>query len=934
MIFSSLFRPKHQSPNPQVRLNAITSLNAHQAEQKTVLHELAFNDPDVNVSLAALDKLDSFVLWYKMAEISKNGRVLKKSQQVVEKILLDEDSNKITRQEKHTFIRECNDNRLLEKLVVQPWLQNESELMIQTLDKLAKPQLAKQLMFSSSNPSLQLTLLKYFETEADLNKVLKKVNAQEVKQAAEQHLAKLLSTKHIPAEVDKQTRLVLARLLALKDSQSLPELEKQRELLADEYQKLSSNFSYLIDSKTQEFNEKFADISCKLDKSAEKLRPLWLAHKSSLALQESVDKTSAELETLLASIRGELDVNADTIDEQLAEKYLNELKVKGGELEVLIARLEGPAENSRRQLESLHTQLLSCQTTLQGLPAFQLALVQANQLLESFCALALPNDISQVDAATQHQHEMKNQWRSLTNDFQGNLPKSLSANWQAQLGNWQKAIAVLRKQLRDDIERCRSKIRAVDSLVTQGKFKSAMGLYEKVSRWYSVLPENQQVQLSRQFIKIKEQIENLKDWQEYIAAPRKPALLTEAEGLLNKPLDIKQQASKIKELRQQWNSLGKIENEADQILNKAFEETIEKAFEPCREFYTKQDQQREANNNEKQALIGKLAELAGQEIPSAELARQLRNVQQQWQGIGEVDFKLRESLNKTYKNALAPLKAKVSQFYADNAELKSGLLDKAKKLIELEPIGEAIEQAKGLQNKWKTIEHAGKKAEAELWSAFRSANDQVFARLKTQQQQEKQELDAQIGQVNSLLTAMQEKVSAATDKNSLTASIESQSDISALLSELPSRIRSTLEKALNENIQTQQKKLLGLKQNQKRQQYESLFLALKEWSAEDELPELVPSLPSAWQQCFRNTSSKPTWDRHALTIVMEIIEEQDSPKGDTAKRKDIQLQLMAEKLQHGVNKNLDELLKDWIQQGPLTAQDKKCLKRVALMFKD
>ena len=67
---------------------------------------------------------------------------------------------------------------------------------------------------------------------------------------------------------------------------------------------------------------------------------------------------------------------------------------------------------------------------------------------------------------------------------------------------------------------------------------------------------------------------------------------------------------------------------------------------------------------------------------------------------------------------------------------------------------------------------------------------------------------------------------------------------------------------------------------------------------------------------------------------MEIIEEQDSPKGDTAKRKDIQLQLMAEKLQHGVNKNLDELLKDWIQQGPLTAQDKKCLKRVALMFKD
>ncbi|MFT5838687.1 MAG: exonuclease SbcC, partial [Flavobacteriales bacterium] len=89
MIFKHLFRSKHQNPDPQVRIQAIENLNKQDPQQKSVLHELAFNDADVGVSLAALQKLDSFVLWYKMSQIAKNDRVQKKSQQFVENSLLD-----------------------------------------------------------------------------------------------------------------------------------------------------------------------------------------------------------------------------------------------------------------------------------------------------------------------------------------------------------------------------------------------------------------------------------------------------------------------------------------------------------------------------------------------------------------------------------------------------------------------------------------------------------------------------------------------------------------------------------------------------------------------------------------------------------------------------------------------------------------------------
>ena len=77
MIFSRIFAPSHQSPKPEKRMQAIESLSPDKAQEKTILHELAFNDEDANVSLAALEKLNSFVLWLKMSQIAKQSRVKK-----------------------------------------------------------------------------------------------------------------------------------------------------------------------------------------------------------------------------------------------------------------------------------------------------------------------------------------------------------------------------------------------------------------------------------------------------------------------------------------------------------------------------------------------------------------------------------------------------------------------------------------------------------------------------------------------------------------------------------------------------------------------------------------------------------------------------------------------------------------------------------------
>ena len=106
MIFSRIFTPSHQSPKPEKRIKAIENLSPDKAQEKTILHELAFNDEDPNVSLLALEKLNSFVLWLKMSQIAKLSRVKKVAEQKVNSALLNEGDLSLSCEEKLSFLKE------------------------------------------------------------------------------------------------------------------------------------------------------------------------------------------------------------------------------------------------------------------------------------------------------------------------------------------------------------------------------------------------------------------------------------------------------------------------------------------------------------------------------------------------------------------------------------------------------------------------------------------------------------------------------------------------------------------------------------------------------------------------------------------------------------------------------------------------------------
>jgi hypothetical protein len=934
MIFKQLFRSKHQNSDPQVRLQAIEKLNKQVPEQKSILHELAFNDADIAVSLAALNKLDSFVLWYKMSEIAKNDRVQKKSQQYIENTLLNQQSEALNDVDKRKFMLEVRDPQLIEKLLEQSWIQQDVELSMALLHKLDKPQVQDKLLFESNNEQLKHSILSTLKdttiSRKLLSKIQKKSESSELKQTANKMLEVWLAAEKAPIELEQQVKMVLSRLLALKDQSDLLHIQQQQAVLLGQYSQLEQNFDCLTELKRTEIEQKQVDINQRVERTIAMLLPKWQAQQEVMVVtqnianlvetsEQSLQQLSAQLATRISELAvNEIDTFADKITEHLDE------------LQKLTGQVSRSEQTQHKQLEQLNNKLLSSLATLKSLPDFQQAIVLGQDILSKFADLDLPTDVSQIEAAEEYIREQKYQWRDALGQYQAQIPSQLSQQWNERLQAWQQSIKSLKNQINAEVSKCRNKLRAIESLVNQGKFKAAMGLYQKVQSWFKALPEQQQSQLERTFNGVKEQIENLRDWQDYISAPRKPALLSEIETLASNPLEVDAQGEAIKSLRYQWNSLGKSDTEADQALNDAFELAIEKAFAPCRAFYEKQQQEREQNRQNKQQLLKEIGVLGQQEIKTADLSKNLNNLQQKWRNIGEVDFKLRNDLYEKYQQLLAPLKERVSAYYQDNAEQKNKLVEKASKLVEMESVNEAIEQAKVLQAKWKTIEHAGKKAEKELWTQFRQANDSLFAKRAEESQLEKAQLKEQILQVNQQVSQLVSGLNDAIDKAAVQSALQEKQTVFDAIAELPAGERRALEQKVQSLLEQQKVKLSELNKDEKNQQYKNLFTALQTWQVVDELPEQVSSLSKAWQQCFDGHDVDIS--RHEVTIKMEIVAQVESPKKDAQMRQSIQMQLMAQKLQSGDSLNQNDLLKQWIKAGVLSKADMPLLKRIESLF--
>ncbi|MEC8638772.1 MAG: DUF349 domain-containing protein [Pseudomonadota bacterium] len=968
MIFSRIFAPSHQSPKPEKRMQAIESLSPEKAQEKTILHELAFNDEDANVSLAALEKLNSFVLWLKMSQIAKQSRVKKAAEKKVNAALLGEGDVTLSRQEIFSFLTETANADLVVQLVPQmlkkePTLLQDDALANALIEKVAKPSFAQFVFLEGASPQLQTQLVNAHSDVSDLQKLAKKVSDDALVTQINARIDAIKEAAKRPVELKKQLTLGLSKYQALLDKSDVETIDEKRNELESELTGLFAQIDLLTSEERADYEEKRSRIGEQLERYLSRIRPAWeekqqasqrantkaLCEQQLTHAKEQVawlynnrlcEATLADVATVNESVRGveaTLEQLARLDDESATDKRITQIKRSVDELNEQLDRFSMQQQYGQKlliklqSLEDIAAKIVSASDSESGKDTRDVSVEEASASTENLSQVnggdALQS--SSVVALKAEFDEARQAYKALSREIDA-IPKALSKRFNAATSSVNAKERAQKSKENEQVKHIRKHISVIDNLIAQGKFRVAISKFAKLQESYAALPGSAKKYVEKRFEKTAGDVSRLEGWQDYLAAPRKPALVEEAKALASADAqNIKQRSEAIKYLRKQWLSLTPSsstseESSDDALLQQQFDDALEKAFEPCRAHYAKLDAQRAAAREQRMSIIATVKAM-DINMPEAELVKVFDRVSKQWHAAGQVEREIYEQLKQEWKAVSSPIQAKVNQWQSDNQAQKRALVTQACQLAMEEDVAGAADKAQQLQSQWKQVGHAGKREESKLWAEFKAANDTVFERLKAERK-------VQNNAFNALVDSLLKQVEAV-DINSDDATFsQSISDVRAQLTDLPKAQRTKVDKKIDslESKRAAQAKNAQSQARLARAQALISLLQLSVGEGSGDEQSLAETLGKRWSSVLgQSTGNKTTQhDRQWLTVALEVATGMPSPDADASIRSSVQLQMMTSKLEQGEAATAPDILADWLSYDSISEEDNHLLQRV------
>ena len=902
MIFKRFFKPKWQHPDAAVRQQAILELNRDDNADKSVLHELAFNDGAEAVRKAALVKLNDFSLWWQASKHDNAERLQQLAEQALISQLLQ---NEVEPKLKQQFIAQCNRSSILEQLALT---ETDATLKFSLLQRLNKQELnLKALLDPVLSATQKLKLLEQIDDEKTLEKLARSVDG-ELLTAIQHKIEQQQVLKHKPQQLRKQITLLLAKFNAVRDRLSLDAIAPALEEYQAQWQALQADLPCL-GAEAEEFQAKFDKI---LQQVTQWLEPK-LAELAQKQQQLQAEQAQMQYQAVLQQ---QIDAIATQLQVKLQQADISAAQTLDNGLVQLITEIEQSTLNRKtellRQIDKLRQQL-------QQLPMLAEQLAQLTRIIADWAALALPTDMTSYQQSKPLVTQLQQNWRAVVKQIAMAIPADLKHAQQALAQQWQGFDKQFQAET-DKVQRqCRSKLAQFRRLYSAGKFKVLFGLFKGIEADYQQLSDAQQQALAKDFDFAKDKMAEVADWQEYIATPRKQALLEQIQAL---PVDvaenaIHQRANEVKQARAQWNSLGKADPALDDELNRSFDLACEQAFAPCREYFAAQDAIRQENVKQRQQLITQIEQYQVEATDSKTLEQSLQQFKASWQKAGAVDKEQFADLNQKFTEVLSPIRQRLEQLQQQAVDTKQQLIDKARAALALEDANLTAKVLKECQQQWKVAGNAARKHDQQMWQEFRAVCDGFFNARAEQFAQQKQAEQNELDSVRAQLADIEQALSQSAD---LTAcnQLKAQLQTIAAHSQAATQAVRQLERAIEQKI----KQLTVLVEQQ---QLESLFQQLTNMDLTAE------HLPAEYRDVFAKGHSEPL-SRQQLTLALEIVCEKPSPPADQAQRQQVQLMLLSDKHNAGQLLDKQSLFKRWLSLGAVEAEEQALLSRVKVLF--
>lgn len=905
MFLDRFLKPKWQHPDPQVRKQGLLKLEPNQPHDLDILHRLAAEDSDADVRRTAVKRLSDFERLRQRASQDPDAGVREVATARYRQLLGGgaEGADLALRLRE---LERCEGEAVLAYVARRG---REPELRAAALERLDNEHVLEEIVLNDAVPRLRQQALARLQEPAALERVAERMREKDRKlaRAARERLSELEQASEAAAQAERERRELCAAMEALSAG------ERAR----GEFLRLCNRWEQVAGAVTEPLAQRFEQARAAAEQH--------LAAPAPEPEPAPVSKAAVEPDPAAAALAA--------LQDGLEPDALRLLELK--EL------LPAGDTHARRLLD----EYLPC----------------AERYLEREAELA--GVLEELEAAPADPQHLLRRMTGLLDGIAWDSPlpaPALLRRAQTLRGELAQAQRTAEKDQAAELAELETVLARLREALAQGSLRQSRRELTRALRLAERLGGRERSRLERELKRYGAKVAELKDWRRFATLPKQEQLCAEMEGLIEAEVDPETRAARIKALRQEWKATGGADSAEARALWERFNAAAERAFEPCRAYFDEQAAARTRNLEERRRVAAQLEEfMATANVDALAVPALLRirdQARREWLAAAPVPRGGEaKTLERDFEARMDALTQRLHAQQDAHRAAKQGLVDAARALIEQEDVRAAIEEAKNLQAQWREIGQARPAQERKLWSAFRKACDELFARrdqareaVHAERKAQEQRAEVLCAEAEALRAERADELARARSRwGALQAELRGLGRLPRVYESRLQAVAQRLEREEAALARAQAEAALAATRAQAElcasleravledaEAARTAFAKLEaEWSRHP-AGELAPR----WQQAVRALEEggfAPTAltanleARRALCVRLEILAGVESPPEDRALR----MQLQVARLHKGMSEKereqpvAAELEREWLMLGPAPLAESECLAR-------
>jgi len=773
MFISRLFTPKWKHKNPQVRKQALLSLDTKQEESQAILTEVANKDAEIYLRRFAISKLNDI----DCVQAMRNSDI---------EYLLIED---LTKRLCELLTGQCgpngdaaNDGYLCNKLeeigearVVDYVARHGASVSLRTfaLAKIENESILADIAATDNDEQVRVEALARVTSSAALERIVKTVRRKDkaIYSAAQQKLKALQDQQQALVIQKKARQRIGADIVALVNlCEHSQQWLKNESRLLDLFQSWDKSATHLDNGLTDTDSALVASVAQAKEQfqqglAEQKEREAMIARKEQVftPVFEQMQRICDSLLSKTKILQQDVDPDEERLVE--ANRFIDSTKTQWQQLQRQYhdSVTAGASATDRfkaynDQYETLIEALSLCIKEANTLGKYVAELNKLTITAGEWLKKAKPISDQELDTLQQ-------QYRAVKAPDTMTPPGGLQQRFEellSELSAVQQQQVSRQKRRVDDIKTLTTQL---EEAITKGKTKYAMKLLNRGKKLFRELSDRDTRILQKQgvtgsFHSAELKIKELSDWRQWSSSPVKERMCESVEQLAEEILangdminyDYSAAVQQIKLAREEWRRICSGEGDSDARIWERFDQACNRAYEPCQQHFDKQAVERQLNYEKREKFCDDLASYYQKISTQPEavdwkaLSKILQVARQEWRQLGAVNRNDKDKINQRFGRIVEQIDGVSREHKVQNYDEKQVLIKRAKTaLTSLDDgqalLSEAIELIKDLQRKWKQIGAA--KQDKQLWDEFRAACDAIFSRRQAEMEGIKEAREAE-----------------------------------------------------------------------------------------------------------------------------------------------------------------------------------------------